>query len=149
MQAIVEHILLLKRVHFFELLRTDQLHLIAPILEPAAWLAGERVFDKGESGSEMYIIVSGRIGISLHDDPARRDFIVELGDGECFGEMGILDDLPRSATAHVLEDTEALALHKEKLDGLLLSFPELGIGMLRALSRRLRQANAARIESAL
>lgn len=148
MQAIIEHILLLQRVPFFALLRTDQLRRIAPILEPVAWLAGERVFDKGEPGSEMYIIVSGRIGISLHDDPARRDFIVELRDGECFGEMGILDDLPRSATAHVLEDTEALALSKEKLDGLLLSFPELGIGMLRALSRRLRQANAARINNA-
>ena len=146
MQMIIEHILLLQRVPFFELLRTDQLRRITLILEPTTWLAGERIFDKGEPGSEMYIIVSGRVSLSLHDDPSHREFTVELRDGECFGEMGILDDLPRSASAHVLEDTEALALHKEKLDGLLLSFPELGIGMLRALSRRLRQANAALIK---
>ena len=143
---IIEHILLLQRVPFFELLRTDQLRRITLILEPTTWLAGERIFDKGEPGSEMYIIVSGRVSLSLHDDPTHRGFTVELRDGECFGEMGILDDLPRSASADVLEDTEALALHKEKLDGLLLSFPELGIGMLRALSRRLRQANATLIK---
>ena len=143
MQALFERVLLLKRAPFFELLRTDQLRYIAPVLEPVGWVAGERVFYKGEPGSKMYIIVNGRVGVSLHDDTERTDFVAEMQDGACFGEMGILDDLPRSATVHVLEDTQALALSKEKLDGLLMSYPELGVGMLRALSRRLREANAS------
>ena len=143
MQLQLERVLLLKRVPFFALLRTDQLARIAPLLDPIGWTAGTRVFDKGDPGGEMYIIVTGRVGISLHDDPAAKDFVAEFGDGECFGEMGVLDDLPRSATAHVLAYTEALALGKEKLSGLLTAYPELGIGMLRALSRRLREANAA------
>lgn len=138
----LERVLLLKRVPVFTLLRTDQLARVAPLLDIAGWTAGTRVFDKGDPGGEMYIIVTGRVGISLHDDPAAKDFVAELGDGEYFGEMGILDDLPRSATAHVLAYTEALALGREKLIGLLTAYPELGIGMLRALSRRLREANA-------
>lgn len=143
MQALLERVLLLKRAPFFELLRTDQLRYIAPVLEPVGWVAGECAFYKGEPGSEMYIIVKGRVGVSLHDDLKRTDFVAQMQDGACFGEMGLLDDLPRSATVHVLEDTQAFALSKEKLDGLLMSYPELGIGMLRALSRRLREANAA------
>lgn len=143
MEIFIERILLLKRVPFFELLRTDQLHYIAAILESVAWVEGERVFDLGAPGNEMYIIVKGRVGISLSTNPEDKFFVAEMSEGECFGEMGILDDLPRSATAHVLEDTDAFALSKEKLRGLLLSYPELGVGMLRALSRRLRTANDA------
>lgn len=142
MSSLIEHIMLLKRVPFFEGLRTDQLRYVATALEPIEWLPGNRVFDMGEPGEEMYIIVSGRIGISILSDPNSKEFVAEIKDGDCFGEMGILDDLPRSATAHVLEHTAALALAKERLRGLLASYPEIGIGMLRAMSRRLRTANA-------
>jgi len=142
MEALFERILLLKRVPFFEMLRTEQLSQVALLLDEIGWVAGEVAFFKGDPGEEMYIISRGRIGISLHDDFSK-DFVAVLGTGECFGEMGLLDDLPRSATAHVLEDGEAFVLSKDKLYGLLLSYPELGVGMLRAMSRRLRQANAA------
>jgi CRP-like cAMP-binding protein len=143
LQVLFERILLLKRVPFFELLRTDQLRHVALILEPVGWVAGEQVFHLGEPGGQMYIIVQGRVGIAIHEDPGCRDFVAEMKSGDCFGEMGVLDGLPRSATAHVLEDTEALSLSKERLHGLLMSYPELGVGMLLALSRRLRQANIA------
>lgn len=141
MQSLLEYVMLLRRVPFFQLLRTDQLRYVVPLLEPVGWVAGSRVFDMGEVGSEMYIIVRGRVGVSIHADPAMREFVIELKEGECFGEMGILDDQPRSATVHVLEDTEALALGKEKLHGLLLAYPELGLGMLRAMGRRLREVS--------
>lgn len=133
-----ERVLLLTRVPLFAYLRTDQLSCLAPLFEPVAWPKGERVFDKGDLGLEFYIILSGRIGISVDPDPSRPVFINELKAGDCLGEMALLDNEPRSATAHVLEDTDALALDKEKLDGLLMSYPEFGIGMLRALSQRLR-----------
>lgn len=68
-------------------------------------------------------------------------FVAELGPGECFGEMGILHDLPRSASVVAIQDTEVPSRSKEKLRGLLLSYPELGVGILVALSRRLRDAN--------
>lgn len=147
MRSMLETIMLLKKVSYFELLRTDQLRHVIPLLESTGWVAGERVFDIGDVSEEMYIIVKGRIGISINSDPTQREFITELKYGDCFGEMGILDDQIRSATAHVLEDTEALVLGKEKLHGLLLSYPELGVGVLRAMSRRLRAVSTQLAEA--
>jgi CRP-like cAMP-binding protein len=133
-----ERVLLLTKVPLFTYLRTDQLSRLAPLLEPVAWPKGVRVFDMGEMGLELYIIIAGRVGISVDPDPSRQVFISELTAGDSLGEMALIDNEPRSATAHVLEDTQALALDNEKFQGLLLSYPELGIGMLRALSQRLR-----------
>jgi CRP/FNR family transcriptional regulator, cyclic AMP receptor protein len=136
-----ERVLLLTKVPLFAYLRTDQLSRLAPLLEPVAWPKGVRVFDMGDMGLEMYILTSGRIGISVDPDPARQVFIAELKAGDALGEMALIDNEPRSASAHVLEDAQALALDKEKLHGLLMSYPELGVGMLRALSQRLRALN--------
>ena len=133
-----ERVLLLTKVPLFACLRTDQLSRLAPLLEPVVWPKGVRVFDMGEIGLELYIITAGRVGISIDLDPSRQVFISELKAGDSLGEMALIDNEPRSATAHVLEDTQALALDNEKFQGLLLSYPELGIGMLRALSQRLR-----------
>lgn len=138
MSQYFERVLLLTKVPLFACLRTDQLSRLAPLLEPVVWPKGVRVFDMGEIGLELYIITAGRVGISIDPDPSRQVFISELKAGDSLGEMALIDNEPRSATAHVLEDTHALALDNEKFQGLLLSYPELGIGMLRALSQRLR-----------
>ena len=134
----IERVLLLTNVPLFAYLRTDQLSRVAPLLEPVAWPKGTRIFDMGDIGLEFYIITDGRIGISVDPDPNRLVFINELKAGDSLGEMALIDNEPRSATAHALDDTQALALEKEKLHGLLISYPELSIGMLRALSQRLR-----------
>jgi CRP-like cAMP-binding protein len=143
LNELFERILALKRVSFFSLLRTDELRHVAAALEPVGWAAGEHVFEKGDPVDAMYILTAGRVGICLDNSGSSPSFVAQLGPGECFGEMGILDDLPRSATVHVLENTEALALGRDRLLGMLAAYPELGIGMLHALSRRLREANEA------
>ena len=136
--TLFERIVLLKGVPLFELLRTDQLRHLAAALEPIAWPGKEVIFECGEAGDALYIIVAGKVGISLGETAHLSSFIAELGPGEFFGEMAILDDEPRSASAVSVEGTEAYSLSKDKTRGLLLAYPELGIGMLRALSRRLR-----------
>jgi len=141
-----ERVLLLTKVPLFAYLRTDQLSRLAPLLEPVAWPKGARVFDMGEVGLELYIITAGRIGISVDPDPSRPVFISEVKAGDILGEMALIDNVPRSATAHVLEDTEALALDNERFQGLLQSYPELSIGMLRALSQRLRNLSLSQTQ---
>ncbi len=136
--TLFERIVLLKGVPLFELLRTDQLRHLAAALEPIAWPGKEVIFECGEAGDALYIIVAGKVGISLGETAHLSSFIAELGQGEFFGEMAILDDEPRSASAVSVGGTEAYSLSKDKTRGLLLAYPELGIGMLRALSRRLR-----------
>jgi CRP-like cAMP-binding protein len=120
---------------------TEDLRVVAKMLDEENYFAGDRVFDINEFGEHMYILQSGRIGISLSPDLASREFVAELNPGECFGEMNLLDELPRSATAHVLEDSLILSLEKSRLRGLIINYPELSIGLLKGLSLRLRKAN--------
>jgi CRP/FNR family cyclic AMP-dependent transcriptional regulator len=136
-----DRIALLKRTPILSEVLTEDLRVVAAILEEQACFAGERIFDIDTPSDKAFIIQSGRIGISVQEDAASREFVAVLGPGECFGEMGIFDDQPRSATAHALEDGILLALDKAKLRGLIASYPELALGMLRTLSLRLRDAN--------
>lgn len=141
MKSFLERLLLLKRSPLFHEVPTDDLRLVTSQLKEVACFAGERVFDINDPSDQMYIVLSGRIGISLDEDPRVRRFIRVLGPGECFGEMGLLDHMPRSGTAHVIEDAVLLALEEEKLRGLVISYPELAFGLLRSLSMRLRGAH--------
>ena len=141
MLNLFEHLLLLKQSPIFTAVNTDDLRFVAQALKEERFFAGERVFDIGDQGDELYILAEGRIGITISQDPTSNEFIATLGPGDCFGEMNMLDDLPRSATAHVVEDATVLSLGKSRLRGLILSYPEISIGMLRGLSLRLRESN--------
>jgi CRP-like cAMP-binding protein len=134
-------VLFLKKAPFFAEVDTDDLRYVAQALEEQTYRAGERVFDINERGDHMYLVASGRVGISIAADPSVKEFIAVLGEGECFGEMNLLDELPRSATAHVLDDAHLLVLEKARLRSLLMSYPAIGVGMLRAFSLRLREAH--------
>ena len=141
MADLFDRVLLLKESNIFSKVTTDDLRYIAQALEEDVFFAGERVFDINDQGDHLYIIIEGKIGISIDPDPARKEFVAFIGPSEAFGEMNLVDDLPRSATAHVIEDTRVLALEKSRLSGLLLSYPEIGIGMMRALSLKVREGH--------
>jgi len=120
---------------------TDDLRLVAQTLEMQEFFKGDRIFEINDQGDHLYILVSGKVGISIDPAAAANNYTSILETGDCFGEMNLLDNLPRSATAHVLEDTTVLSLEKTRLKGLMQSYPEISIGMLRSLSLRLREAN--------
>ena len=136
---VIKRILLLKNAPVFNQVKTEDLKAVAQSIEEETYFSGERVFDIGENGDCMYIIQDGIIGIALEKDT--NQFVAKLGKGECFGEMNLLDDFPRSASAHIIEDSTLLALEKSRLRGLIINYPELSLGMLKSLSLRLRQAN--------
>jgi len=146
MSDLFERILLLKQSPMFSEVTTEDLRIVAKMLEEENYFTGDRIFDVNEHGDHMYILQHGKIGISLSTDPTKKSFVVELGPGDCFGEMNLLDELPRSASAHVLEDTMVLSLEKSRLRGLIINYPELSIGMLKSLSLRLRTANQKNIK---
>jgi CRP-like cAMP-binding protein len=141
MSDLFERILLLKKAPAFMQVKTEDLKIVAQSLEEETYFTGERVFDIGEQGDCMYILQKGRVGISLEKKSSmdKASFIAELGEGECFGEMNLLDDLPRSASAYVMEDSTLLSLEKSRLRGLIINYPELSLGILKSLSLRLRQ----------
>jgi CRP-like cAMP-binding protein len=138
MPELFNRILLLKKSHIFSEVITEDLGVIAQALENETYVSGDRVFDINQQGDRMFMIEQGKIGISTHQDRLKKDFVAVMGPGDCFGEMNLLDELPRSATAHVIEDAKVLSLHKDKLRGLIINYPELSFGILKSLSLRLR-----------
>lgn len=141
MADLFDRILFLKESGIFSKVTTDDLRHIAQALEEDVFFAGERVFDINDQGDHLYIVTEGKIGISIDPDPSKKTYFAFINPGEAFGEMNLVDDLPRSATAHVIEDTRVLSLEKSRLSGLLLSYPEISIGMMRALSLKIRQGH--------
>lgn len=136
MVDLYHRILFLKNTSIFKEVITDDLRLVANMLEEEKCYKGDVIFEKNDHGENLYIIIDGKVGITL--DARKNDYVATMQKGDCFGEMNLIDDLPRSATAVVLEDVQMLKLGKQKLQGLILSYPELGLGMLKALSLRLR-----------
>lgn len=141
MPDLFERLLLLKQSPIFSMVTTDDLRMVAGALEQKHFYSGDRIFEINDQGDHLYLLESGSVGISIDPDPNSRNFIATFKPGDCFGEMNLLDDLPRSGTAFVLEDSIVLTLEKSRLRGLILSYPEISIGMLRSLSIRLRHAN--------
>lgn len=139
-----ERLLLLKKMPLFSEVYTEDLEAIAEVMEEDHFQAGDIVFRKDDPADRMYIVVDGRVGVTLSSHPRDAEFVMEAGPGECFGEMSLLDGLPRSASVIVLEDTDMLTVEKAKLHNILLQHPAIAIGMLAHLSHLVRQANNSR-----
>ena len=141
MADIFDRLMLLKQSSVFSLVDTDDLRFIAQSLEKQDYFAGDRIFEVNDQGDHLYLLVSGKVGLCIDRDPDCKNFIAVLEHGDTFGEMNLLDDLPRSATAHVIEDATVLTLEKTRLRGLIQSYPDISIGMLRSMSLRVREVN--------
>ncbi|MEN8205879.1 MAG: cyclic nucleotide-binding domain-containing protein [Pseudomonadota bacterium] len=146
MPDLFDRLILLKQSPIFSMVMTDDLRVVAQAMEKQQYFAGDRIFETGDQGDHLYIIISGKVGISLESKSSGTSCLATLSSGDCFGEMNLLDDLPRSATAEVIEDTTLLSLEKTRLRGLIQSYPDMSVGMLRSLSLRLRDANRKLME---
>jgi CRP-like cAMP-binding protein len=107
--------------------------------------AGERVFTEGDLGTTMYIVQSGKVRLFRVVDGGKRVHgMMEKGD--FFGEMSILEGLPRTISAEAVEDSELIEINSMTFDKMIKGNIEIAIRMLRKLSIRLREAER-RIES--
>jgi CRP/FNR family transcriptional regulator, cyclic AMP receptor protein len=102
---------------------------------------GSVVFREGDAGGQMYVIQSGRVKISKNLSAGPRTLAI-LGAGEFFGEMAILNDKPRTATAEVLEDAKMLILDSRTFEAMVTGNTEIAVRLIKKLSRRLDSANA-------
>src|SRR5688500_17992407 len=135
MLSTVEKVLFLKSIDLFSQIPGEDLAQVALITHEEAREQGERIFGEGEVGDALYLVVDGRVRVHTE----MRD-IAELGERECFGEMALLDASPRSATVTALEDVNLLRISREDFQDLLTEKPEIALGIIQVLTRRLRQA---------
>ena len=99
---------------------------------------GDIIFSEGEIGTEMYIIQSGTVEL-LKEIGGETRVLSTLEKGDFFGEMSVLEDLPRSASARAKTDVELVRVNGATFDAMLKSNTEIAIRMLRKLSRRIRE----------
>ncbi len=102
---------------------------------------GQTVFEAGDRGHALYLIESGRVKISHTNLDDREKVLAYLNAGEVFGEMSLVDDAPRSATATVVEPAVIHALYLEEYWGLVRRFPQVAHNLARIIAHRLREMN--------
>jgi CRP-like cAMP-binding protein len=101
---------------------------------------GELIFSEGELGNEMFIIQSGKVRIFKNIDGFDQTLTV-LEKGDFFGEMSILEGMPRSASAEAEEDCDLIKINSANFVAMIKSNIEIAIRIMRKLSLRLREAN--------
>jgi len=101
---------------------------------------GTTLFQEGDKGEEMFIIQSGKVKISKRIRGVEKT-LATLDKGEFFGEMAILNDKPRSASAETTEESEMLVIDRKTFDTLLRSNVEIAIRFIKRLADRLRETN--------
>lgn len=102
--------------------------------------AGHVLFHEGDEGEEMYIVQTGRVAIKKKVKDGET-VLATMEKGDFFGEMAVLERLPRSATAEVQEDADIIVISGETFGDMIKANPEVAVRMLRKYSIRLREAN--------
>jgi CRP-like cAMP-binding protein len=105
----------------------------------ARFSAGLPIFEEGEVGTEMYVIQSGTVEIFKRSRRGEEKLLATLEKGDFFGEMSILEDVPRTASARAKSDVELVRINHSTFDEMLRHNAEIAVRMLRKLSRRLRE----------
>ena len=132
-----ERLLFIRRVSIFQELRDEFLVKLASAMDELSFPTQHNIFQQGEEGRSLYIVVSGRVKVHIGD----RD-LAKLEEGAIFGEMSLFDAEPRSASVTTLEPSECLTLNQLQLIDAIEETPEIAVNITRSLSRRVRDLNA-------
>jgi CRP-like cAMP-binding protein len=124
----------LQGVTIFDRLSTQQLVHLAEALQERRVEGGEAVYEQGDEGSGLYIVLDGEVELSRDGSPVER-----VGAGSFFGELTTLDGVPRSSSARATAAVTLLRLDREDLLSLMEEAPALGIGLCQHLALRVRE----------
>ena len=108
---------------------------------------GEVIFRQGDPGDSMYDIFSGRVGVYAAYGTPNEKLLTELKANEFFGEMGLLEKAPRSATVVALEDTAVYVIGEDDFNDYFIKQPEKALQIMRQLSQRLRRRTEDYLEA--
>ena len=135
----------LSKISLFHGLTPDALALIAEATSEERHALGTKIFQHGEVGDKLYVIVDGKVRISREVPGMGEEALAVLGPGNVFGEMSLIDESPRSADAVVHERCRLLVLSKDSFEDLLFLHKDLAYEVLwnivRMLTGRLRETN--------
>lgn len=131
-------IALLRKAPLFANLSDQDLALLAENIHRRNFARGMIIFHKGSLGQSLYLIESGQVRIFIISEDGQEITVNLYGPGECFGELSMLDGLPRSAGAIAMEDTVTFNLHRDDFLHNLEKNPCIALNILQVISMRLR-----------
>ena len=135
---------LLRGLPFFEGLGDGELRKIARLFVQKLYRPGEKIFEKGDSGNEAFVVMRGQIDIQLDQNSKP---VAQFGNGQIFGELAFLDGTARAALAVASQPSILLVIQRSAFHSLVEREPHLGMVVMRnialELSSRLRKANQA------
>jgi len=136
---------LLEKVSLFAGLSRRQLGKLLVKLFEKEYEPGETIFLEGEPGKALFIVLDGRVSI-VHAGHGAEERVATLAPGAYFGELALIDDLPRSASARADEHSALLILYKSHFDDLIEGHSTIAIrvmgNLLKALAGYVRAAHA-------
>ena len=139
----VLHSELLAQIPLFDTLAPEDLEELGKRMSERKFKSGEAVFAKGDTGSSMYVVLSGAVQIflpSTGDEP--RVVLKDARTGEYFGELSLFDDKPRSASVDAVVDTTLLELTRQDFSEHLTRSKNAAMTILAEMAERLRETNA-------
>lgn len=140
MLSVMEVILALKNTPLFQNVPGEGLKRLSDFVHEKEVSTGEVVFREDEFGDEMYLVRSGQV--SIHQEQGEGPALIEVvKTGGYFGEMAIIDDLPRTASATADVDTSLLVLHKNDFRTAVQDYPDIAFEIFREFTRRLRRSD--------
>ncbi|MGA8054000.1 MAG: cyclic nucleotide-binding domain-containing protein [Burkholderiales bacterium] len=125
----------------FSQLPEGQLSLLTKVVSRKTFPRSTTIINAGDPTDALYIVISGRLKVMMSDDEGREVILAILGQGEFFGEMGLVDDEPRSATVIAIEPCELLVMSKADFKKCLAENFDICMGVMRGLVKRLRDAD--------
>lgn len=131
----------LKKVTIFSELGQRDLKRLLKLMVPRSYKAGDVVIKERDQAAGVFLITSGKVEVVRGADSGNPQVLATLGAGDFFGEMALFEGYPRSATVRALEDTECQVMHRWDFSAEMRN-PEIAVGLLKAVVRRLRDTEA-------
>ncbi len=131
----------LAEVPFFKLLDLDETRALAAVMHEVHFSPEQMLFHFGDRGDCLYIVKRGKVELFVKDHSGEKIVLRVANPGDLFGELAMLDNGPRTASAVAVEDTDLLILHQQDLLKFLHKKPDAALDLLAVLGGRLRKTN--------
>ena len=131
----------LLKVPLFAHLSEEEIHRISRITRKKTYPKNSVIVFENDPGDALYAVDTGQVKVVLTGEDGREVILSVLKEGDFFGEMALIDNMPRSANVIAMESSRLIVLYRDDFHRCLEEHPRIALGLLQAMSRRLRLAD--------
>lgn len=139
--SLLSHLDLIRRIPIFSMLTEAEAALLSQRADKRRYKRGEHLLVQGERSNALFIVLTGKARVVVHDERQREVILSDLQPGECVGEMSLIDNEPHSASVRADTVCDVLVLESPAFARCLAENSSLSYGVMRGLVQRLRQAD--------